>query len=296
MFRAFMGLLVLLITAATGSIPLGAQTETGKPRIAVLPLKGEGRGSFGDQQDETYQKVTQAFFLTKRFDLMERAQLSAVLGEGKLQSSGVVDDATAVALGRQLGVTFVVLGSYSGSMDRTVESFQGKNGPVYNVYFPAKITLNLRMVKVENGRIEETFEAAGLSKAASPTQGIAEVMRDLSVKLNREVSNKFPITGYLIKVLSEKEAVIDLGKKDGVAEGDKFTLVERGEDIIHPVTGKVIKGAKRVLTELKVTSVDDETSTVKVTGSKVPLKVGLILESAPKKAGFWESLGDSLKK
>jgi len=78
--------------------------------------------------------------------------------------------------------------------------------------------------------------------------------------------------------------------------GDIFLLIERGKDIVHPVTGKVIKGAKKILSELKVTAVDDETSNVKISGDKVALKVGLILESAPKKAGFWESLGDSLKK
>jgi Curli production assembly/transport component CsgG len=297
MFRALSGSLLLVsLCWSAMALPVSAQTDSGKARIAVLPLKGEGRGTFGDQRDEVYQKVTQAFFVTKRFDLMERAQLKAVLGEGKLQSSGLVDDATAVSLGKQLGVKFVVLGSYNGSMDRIVESFMSKTGPVYNVFFPAKITLNLRMVNVESGKIEEAFEATGASKAKDPTRGLGELMRDVSIKLNREVANKFPVTGYLIKVLNEKEAIIDLGKKDGVVEGDVFTLVERGEDIVHPVTGKVIKGSKRVLSELKVTTVDDETSTVKISGTKVPLKVGLILESAPKKAGFWESLNDSMKK
>ena len=279
--------------------PLRAQTEAaepGRPRIAVLPLKGEGRGSFGDQQDETYQKVTQAFFVTKRFELMERAQLTSVLGEAKLQNTGLVDDATAVALGKQLGVQFVVLGSYSGSMDRVVEHYEGRDGrPMQTEYFPAAIRLNLRMVNVQSGRIEETFEAAGASKEGSPTRGLASVMKDLSVKLCRVVANKFPVTGYLIKVLSDKEAVIDLGQKDGVAIGDKFVLVERAEDFIHPVTGKTLKGHKKVITELKVMSTDEETSTVKISGKKVPLKVGLTLESAPRKAGFWESLGDALK-
>lgn len=286
---------VLLLVAGLG-VPAAAQTEGGKPRIAVLPLKGEGRGVFGDQREATYQKVTEAFLLTKRFDLVERSQLSAVLGEGKLQNSGLVDDATAVSLGKQVGVKFVILGSYSGTMDRTVESYQGRYGPVYNVFFPAKMTLNLRMVNVETGKIEEAFEASGASKAKDTSHGLAELMRDLSVKLDRQVSNAFPVSGYLIKVLNEKEALIDLGKKDGVAEGDSFFLMERGEDIVHPVTGKIIKGAKRVISELKVTAVDDETSTVRISGNKVPLKPGLILESAPKKAGFWESFHDSLKK
>jgi hypothetical protein len=181
-------------------------------------------------------------------------------------------------------------------MTRTVETYQGRFGPGYNIFFPAKMNLNLRMVNVETGKIEEAFEAAGASKAKDATHGLAEVMRDLSVKLNREVANKFPVSGYLIKVLNDKEAIIDLGKKDGIAEGDSFFLVERGEDIVHPVTGKIIKGSKKVISELKVTTVDDETSTVRISGAKVPLKVGLSLESAPKKAGFWESVGDSLKK
>ena len=67
-------------------------------------------------------------------------------------------------------------------------------------------------------------------------------------------------------------------------------IVEWGEDIIHPVTGKIIKGEKTVLLELKVTRVDEETSEVKIVGSKVKLKVGQVLESVPKKASLWESL------
>lgn len=296
MFRSLSGPFLALALVLTAVAPARAQEEQGKPRLAVLTLKGEGRGTFGDQRDEIYQKVTQAFFSTKRFELMERSQLSAVLGEAKFQASGLVDDATAASLGKQLGVKFVVLGSYNGSMDRLVQTNQTPRGPVYNTVFPAKVTLYIRMVNVESGRIVETFEATGMSKDNNPTRGLSDVMADLSVKLNREVSNKFPVTGYLIKVLGPTEAIIDLGKKDGVAEGDKFLLVERGEDIVHPVTGKIIKGQKKVITELKVTSVDDETSTVKISGDKVTLKVGLVLESEPKKAGFWESLGDALKK
>jgi len=295
----------ILAWMVTSILPLPALAQdappaegSGKPMIAIVPLKGEGRGQFGDQHDEMYQKATQAFFQTRRFDLMERGQLSAVLGEAKFQSSGLVDDATAVALGKQLGVKFIVLGSFNGNMSPNTEQ-------VYNIltkdtrpatFWAGTANINLRMVNVETGKIQETFVATGTSKDANATKSLTELLKDLAVKLNREVSNKFPLTGFVIKLLGEKEAVIDLGSKDGVGKGDQFAVVQRGEDIVHPVTGRVIRGQKKIITELKVTSVDEETATVKITGDKVPLKLGLGLESIPKKAGIWESLKDNVMK
>jgi hypothetical protein len=287
---------VLLLASLTAGAEEAGVQAISKNRIAVLPLKAETLGLFTGQQDEMYQKVSMAFFQTKRFEMVERAQAAAVLGEGKFQSSGLVDDASAVALGNQLGVRFVVLGSYTGTMTKTTEVRQEKQGPVRVDAYPAKVTLSLRMVNVETGKLEEAFHASGAANGADPARSLHEVMRDVGVKLDREVYNKFPLSGYVIQVLGDgREAVIDLGKKDGVAVGDKFHVVERGPDIVHPVTGKVIKGQKKHLTELKVLSVDEETAKVKISGDKVPLKVGLVLESAPKKAGFWEKLSEGFK-
>ena len=296
MLRSILGILLLwaalsgdLALAQDAPPPSAPLAQAGKPKIAVLPLKGEGTGAFGNQQDEMYQTVASSFFQTRRFELMERGQLAAVLGEAKFQNAGLVDDASAVALGKQLGVKFVVLGSYSGAMNRSFES-DASNRTTET--WPAEATVSLRMVSVETGQIEETFKATGTAKEPNFTRSMTAVMRDLSVKLNREVSNKFPVNGYIIKVTGEREAMIDLGGKDGVAEGDRFLVVEWGDDIIHPVTGKIIKGKKTVLSELKVTRVDEETSEVKTVGSKVTLKLGQVLESVPKKASLWESLRD----
>lgn len=293
MYRRLAAALLLALLWVCAPMVAQEAVSPSLPLIAVLPLKGEGKGQFGDQSDAMYQKVMSAFFKTKRFEIMERAQLAAVLGEAKFQNSGVVDDASAVALGKQLGVKFVVVGSYSGDMSHTVDRGTYKDGRMYeNNYFPAKVTLNLRMVSVENGRIQETFEASGASKDDNPTRSLSNTLNDLTRKLDREVSNKFPLAGYVIQVINEKEAMIDLGKKVGVQPGDYFVIVQRGQDIVHPVTGKVIPGKKTVLTELKVTSVDDETANVKISGSKIPLKVGQVIESKPKEAGFWEKFGD----
>jgi hypothetical protein len=90
--------------------------------------------------------------------------------------------------------------------------------------------------------------------------------------------------------------VIDLGKNDGLNEKDEFLVFTRGEDIVHPVTGRIIKGEKTLVTEFKVVSVAEDSAIVKVTGSDVTLVAGMALESKPKKRGFFEALNDTLLK
>lgn len=267
------------------------------PAIAVVPLRGQAAQGFGDPSDAVYQRVTASIFKTRRFTMIERAQLGAVLSEGKNQGTTAFDDASAVTLGKQVGAKIVVIGSYTTSMVREMGSYRNKDGSTENYeFFPATVTVNLRLVNVETGRIDDVIDAKGSSKEPNPTKGVSVVMDDLAKKMDREVSNHFPLTGYVIQVLDEKQAMIDLGKAEGVAEGDQFLVFERGADIIHPVSGKVIKGAKKEITEFKVVKVEDDSSTVRISGSKVPIKPGMALESKPKKRGFFEALNDTVMK
>ncbi len=79
--------------------------------IAVLPFQGNG-----DSQDyveaATDRMVTQLVEL-RRFRVIERTKLEEVLQEQKLQVSGVVDDRTAVDVGRVAGADAIVVGSVS---------------------------------------------------------------------------------------------------------------------------------------------------------------------------------------
>ena len=286
--------------SALGQAP-DPQAAGQKPRIAVLPLRGTRAGMMEDQGDTLYQKVTAEFLRLKRFDVIERAQMGAILREGKFQNSGLVDDASAVALGKQLGVQFVILGSWNGVMTRQVDVMTDKQGRrSESISFPGSVTTSLRMVDVQTGGIKATFEAKGAPfGGGSPSDSLASMLKDLDKKLGREISNMFPLTGCILKVLNEKEAIIDLGGDDGVKIDDPFALVLAGEDIVHPKTGKVIKGEKSVLAQLKVTRVDSDKAYVridKLIDRSVVLKAGMDLESMPKKAGAMESFGDFFRR
>lgn len=294
--RAFA--LALAAAACLGA----AQAEDAPPTLAVLPLRGAfnvprpgapapgqyrpqpqpqqgavgiGTGRLAALEDQINQRVTMAFFRTGKFQMIERSQLNAVLKEGKLEQSGLVDDATAARLGKQMGATFVLVGSYTGGIGHTVEIKKGFfGGQSREDSFPGHLEVRLRMVNTEDGSIREPILLHASSLDAKYYHSYELLLDDLSRSLDQEVTDRFPLTGYVIKVISDREALVDLGRKQRLEKGAGFQLVEQGPDVVHPVTGKPIQGERRVLTRLEATDVGEESSILKVTGPRATLKVG----------------------
>jgi len=279
--------------ATLAVLPLRGAFNVPKPAANPWPGQGAarpqpGQGQAGPKQqlaleDQINQRVTMAFFKTGKFQMIERAQLNAVLREGKLEQSGLVDDATAARLGRQLGAAFVLVGSYTGGLGHSFEvktSFFG--GKSRTDSFPGHLEVRLRLVNTEDGSIREPILVHATSLDAKYYHSYELLMDDLSRGLDQEVVARFPLTGYVIKVISEREALVDLGSKQRLEKGAGFQLVEQGPDVVHPVTGKMIQGERRVLTELQVTDVGEESSILKVTGARATLKVGQSVVQARK--------------
>jgi hypothetical protein len=294
--RAFA--LALAAAACLGA----AQAEDAPPTLAVLPLRGAfnvprpgapapgqyrpqpqpqqgavgiGTGRLAALEDQINQRVTMAFFRTGKFQMIERSQLNAVLKEGKLEQSGLVDDATAARLGKQMGATFVLVGSYTGGIGHTVEIKKGFfGGQSREDSFPGHLEVRLRMVNTEDGSIREPILLHAASLDPKEYHSYELLLDDLSRNLAQEVGARYPMTGYVIKVISEREALVDLGSRQRLEKGATFQLVEQAPDVVHPVTGKRIQGERRVLTTLQVTDVGEESSVVKVTGPKAELRAG----------------------
>lgn len=253
-----------------GNTPYPGQ---GRPPAAAQPYPGPAR--LLALEDQINQRVTMAFFKTGRFQLIERSQLTAVLREGRFEQSGLVDDATAARLGKQMGATFVLVGSYTGGIGHTAEIKTGFfGGKSREDTYPGHLEVRLRLVNTEDGSIREPILLHAASLDAKYYHAYELLLDDLSRSLEQEVTARFPLTGYVIKVISEREALVDLGRKQRLEKGAGFQLVEQGPDVVHPVTGKLIQGERRVLTELQVTDVGDESSVMKVTGAKATLRVG----------------------
>ncbi|MBN2645128.1 MAG: VCBS repeat-containing protein [Desulfuromonadaceae bacterium] len=63
-----------------------------------------------------------------------------------------------------------------------------------------------------------------------------------------------PVTGYVVMAAGQ-EYILDLDSAQGVVIGDLLTVVEAGEKVIHPVSGKVIGSLDKTVAVLQVTRV-----------------------------------------
>ena len=87
-----------------------------------------------------------------------------------------------------------------------------------------------------------------------------------------------PLSGYLVQVGTEG-IVIDCGRKKGVAVGDLFAVLQAGQPMIHPVTGKSLGVQERLVSTVKVTRVDVDYAVCRPLNRyfRIPLARGLVV-------------------
>jgi len=297
--RGLRMLALAVLAAGFQARPCAAQATApaARPTLAVLMLRGlfqtpkspEERAA-GTPAHHYYplgevlvQRIDMAYLKTGRFQVIERSQMKAVLKEGALEQQGLVDDATAVTLGKQLGAKYVLVGSYHGGMARGVDvqgHLFGKDSR--EDFHAAKLEVRLRMVRTEDGTILEPMILGATAKDPVSSKAFSKLMDDFALALDRELRLRYPLTGYVVKVLSDKEVLADLGRSQGVEPGDVFQVVEVGPEVIHPVTGKAVPGERKVVGELVVTALGQESSTLRAASGRPALKPGYVLERKPK--------------
>ncbi len=213
--------------------------------LAVVPFEGKGEASkFVD--DVTSKMITRLVNL-RRFKVIERSALDKIMKEQKLQASGIVDDRTAVSLGKLSGADAMILGTVS---------FIGGTGKV-----------SARVIDVETG---ETIAARDAPVQAASTEVVDKVVDNVAAM----IYNDLPLVqGYVVKVDGDM-LYIDMGLSQGVRKGTKCVVFREGEAIKHPVTGEILGRKVTKLGELVVIQSQNKLSEGKSVETEEGLKVG----------------------
>ena len=102
--------------------------------IAIIPFKNNSSDSNLDKIGITLLDLISAKLSTKKgYKLVERNKLEEMIKEMKLGTTGIIDQNTAISIGKMLGANVITLGSYS--------------------LFEKRTLLTLRLVKVDTGEI-----------------------------------------------------------------------------------------------------------------------------------------------
>ncbi len=250
-FKCRRWLAIALIACAGLVLATPAEAQVEKPQFKLGLVLGTKENRKLD--DEVVAAATEAFVTSRRFTLVERQQLNAVLTEKDLQEflGGQVNQ----KLTDVLGLDFIGLVGYS--VDR-VEALDGR--------LQVRFILNVRMIDVKTAAVVATLESVR-SDLIQPTNP-----REAGKALSQTIRESFPPVGYVIQI-DGKDVLVDLGIEAGIREGDTLEVVREGERLLHPVYGTEMPAVMKVIGELKVASASPAMATCRAKGGKFDLAV-----------------------
>jgi TolB-like protein len=222
-------------------------TQVGS-RLSIAVMRLDAKGEAEEYQDLLSEKMVTQLVNLRRFRVIERSALDKILQEQALGVSGVVDEATAVQIGKVAGADAIVFGSINVS-DRY-----------------GKVTA--RVISVETS---ETIVAEEADTDRPNIKNMEKITEQVAVG----IYNAMPLVeGNIIGVEAE-DIYIDIGGNVGLRKGTKCIAFSAGDPIVHPVTGEVIGQKNKKLAELVVSQVQDRMAIARfVEGGEGDVKTG----------------------
>jgi len=160
--RIFANLLLLgAILAVSGCGSVSVMMTVTRPaevnlksynRVAIGGIEGEGAQDLTDM-------LTSALFSTGRFEVLDRAHVQAIQREHQLNMSGIVDEQTAVELGKYVGASVLLFGRVQETRFKQDSilapklQVEGKDYQLHTLRGTQFVRVNLQLVDMETGRI-----------------------------------------------------------------------------------------------------------------------------------------------
>jgi len=241
--------------------------------------------------------MVNALLNTNRFRVFERSKLDAILQEQDFQHfSGLVDQTTAVKLGKMIGVDAILTGSITNISFKKAEGI--KFGPLKVGKSSAKVVMTIRIIDVTTGEIlfstvqEEMASKSAISGVLPiPIPGgigfsheeAVDILSAVELICNKVVLNfvakmdkktvelsSAPLAGYVVKVESTSsggitQVYINLGENSGIQVGDEVRIYREGEVILDPKTNEVLDRELDLIAKARVMEVRDRISIALVT-------------------------------
>jgi curli biogenesis system outer membrane secretion channel CsgG len=298
--RKYIVLLILTISLILLIFNLSFSQEL--PRIAVVGITSTAPGYIWSSDSPLAAGATDlmvnALLKTNRFRVFERAKLDVILQEQNFQHfSGLVDQTTAVKLGKMIGVDAILTGSLTNVAFVKGKIF--KIGPLNVRKSYVKVVMTIRIIDVTTGEIlystvqeEEASKSAisGVLPIPIPGGGFGfsheeavDILTAVELICNKVVLNfvakmdkktvelsSVPLEGYVVKVKSTSsggitQVYINLGESSGIKVGDEIRIYREGEVIIDPKTNEVLDRELDLIAKARVMEVRDKTSITLIT-------------------------------
>ena len=248
--RVMLGIMLVAI------FMVGTMTcEAAKKTVAVTGIENMDRSSYGSKAAaELDAAITTILVKSGCYNVVERSQLSHVIRELGLQSTGMIAGNTAIQFGQMVGADYTVVGNIVAADVDSFDNYLYKGTK-------AKIKFNFKFIDNKTGliKIAEILEGSDTvsefeNKSPDRDMLISGAANDVARKIVAKIDEINPLSGLVVSA-SDKQIYIDLGSDNGVKMGDSFIIYKEGNIIKHPVTGQIIAVKEIVIGSMKVVEV-----------------------------------------
>lgn len=258
--------LLAIMMVALVAIPMAAQGEkTIKRKVAIGRFSNEtqyAKGLFYDKENDPMRKQALDILSSKlaasgKFILLEREDLDILVNEAGPEMN-------------KIGADYIILGS--------ITEFGRKTEGEQKVFSSTKTQtveagVSIRLVEASTGLIIYSDEAKGYAETSSKqTLGIGGAAgydatlsdKAISAALSQLVENIInkcmdkPWKSYILSV-EDGTYIVSGGASQGLAAGDKFTVLKKGKVVKNPQTGMNVELPGTKLGEVTIISSFGET-------------------------------------
>ena len=203
-----------------------------------------------------------------RFKVLSRSELDAVMGEQHLSTTGMIDPASAVKLGKAMAANYVLV-----VKQLTIDAKQGMNAAAtifgigkktttYTLNLQAQVLDTESTELVQSESFTKTIELSAKIMGSQQTEQDPSItgpykaaLDEFATSFTTKLAATLPLEALVVMVRDAKNIALNVGMDLGLRPGSLFELVEEGEPIKGP-GGEVLGYDSHVVGLVKVVRVE----------------------------------------
>lgn len=271
--------LTCMSLAAVLTLPTAAFAAKAKVAIGTF----ENKSPIADKEVASFtDMITTALVKTRKFEVLERDRIDALLEEQGMGEMGLMNPDSAQKLGGLAGADFILIGTLT---EAAVEEKVMGTKRFGVARLTARLTVDIRILNAESGSImiAETVTvrkegaAAMKSSKISLAEGDSGIFGQVAREAAQKVVNLTAQTIYPVKIIGVSGDGVMLNYGSGtINEGDVYEVFLLGDVMTDPDTGDVLGNVETKVGRIEVSSVEGKFSKAIVLEGDGDIETGMI--------------------
>lgn len=211
--------IVILVVLSLSVLMVSSSFAQQKPRLGVLRFTNDTRAGWwtGTAGRDLQDMLASELVSMNSFQVLERKELDAVLGEQDLGASGRVDKTTAAKIGKIKGAKYLVAGTVSAFEEGT--SGKGMGVSVMGLSVGGKkerayMAVDLKVVDTDTGEIVDARTVEATSESTSTRLGVSAPFVSTDMEKQQKTPTGKAIRACIIEIAEYLDCSLSKGKND----------------------------------------------------------------------------------